>query len=239
MISSSASGIHKNEPPRRAFSLIELIVVLAVTILLTGLMLPAMSKLRESANRIICSSNERQLGHALFMWAHDNNDELPHSEVLDGPSKKPQELMRAYNPETQEWDGWGRLYEYKYCSAVECFYCPSHLGEHPIERYYEDWIYPSGNPIYTNYHYAGDIDWETSRKRRLHRGSEQVLATDGLRTASDINHQSGMNVLSGDGAVRWYEDVEEIFMLLPEGQITSSEQAAVYKTLWSLIEPHR
>ena len=44
---------------RRGFNLVELVVVLAVASVLTGLLLPAMSRVRENLNRIICSSNHK------------------------------------------------------------------------------------------------------------------------------------------------------------------------------------
>lgn len=214
-------------------------MVLGVAVLLTGMLLPAMSQLRESAHRIVCSSNQRQLGQALFMYAHDHRDTLPKSQALTEEVRRPQELMSAVSPVTGEWDGWGILFRDQYCAAVECYYCPSHLGEHPIERYYESWYFFDGEPIYTNFHYSGNIEWQTGDPRYLHRGEKLVLATDGLRTASDFNHVTGMNALHGDGAVRWVEDAEEILSLLPNGPIATSEEAKRYAELWSLVEVRR
>ncbi len=256
---TARAGCHRRTTSRgvvsrqQAFTLLELLASIAIIALVISIMLPSMSVMKEKARRIKCGTTVHQQGAALAMWADTRGrDELPTSRAGHGSQQGSwstpvfanlhlAETMCLYSTTSQStgsWDGMGKLYEYDYLEAPAAFYCPSHDGQHPYERYQEIWPNPGGQRIYGNYHYRG-VPWEFRLRKFSQLGPDVTLLTDGMRTLSDFSHVDGCNMLKADLSVRWFDDSNGAILSklsLLEESLSDGERSRMYLDIWQLLD---
>ncbi len=114
---------------RRGFTLVELLVVIAIIALLMGLMLPAAQKARESANRISCGNNLKQITLAMHHY-HLDNEHLPPRCLLDNGATWAVLILPYLEQDNllHRWDLSRSYYEQGdvgRLTALKIYFCPS------------------------------------------------------------------------------------------------------------------
>jgi len=78
--------LHRSRPS--GFTLVELLVVIGIIALLISILLPSLSRARETANRAKCLSNLKQIGQGMMLYANENNGNYPRT-YYDGTAASP------------------------------------------------------------------------------------------------------------------------------------------------------
>src|SRR6476646_8857829 len=144
--------------PRRAFTLVELLVVIGIIALLVSILLPTLNRARESARRTKCLSNLRSIGQLVTMYANQNRGQIPIGSSGKTGWTGPSENFYFAYPEgaNARLVGLGLIYAEGLlghpgtvggaqtdASEGQVFYCPSQIEG-------SDWDYDTdGNPWVT------------------------------------------------------------------------------------------
>jgi prepilin-type N-terminal cleavage/methylation domain-containing protein/prepilin-type processing-associated H-X9-DG protein len=108
---------------RAGFTLVELLVVIGIIALLISILLPSLSKARESAQRVACLTNLRSTMQMMHLYATENKGQIP----LGCHSDRYQEAyyITLGSGSTLHWPSWGVLYKAGYLTDPRYLYCPS------------------------------------------------------------------------------------------------------------------
>ncbi len=117
---------------QKKFTLIELLIVIAIIAILASMLLPALSKAREAAKQSYCLNNNKQIGNACMMYSDDfGNKYFPPVDVswtkVDGTRKLWPSFLNCY---LGEWHI-NRTYYPTGKSPNKIYLCPTHLTTEP------------------------------------------------------------------------------------------------------------
>jgi type II secretory pathway pseudopilin PulG len=204
---------------RGGFTVIDVLVTMAVIAVLISLLSPSLTSIRESARQIVCRSDVRQIGIGISMFAETHRDRVPYTVNMPTSSGgQPWETMDlrldATGPDPGLWDGLGYLVKDELVEPAKVYYCPSHHGHHPYPDYSSAWA-GRNDAIVGNFQYR---PWGPGRRPSASNAMPNptnklsqmypsiALVADGMRTQEDFNHRIGANVLRAGLSVEWWRD---------------------------------
>jgi len=116
------------------FTLIEVLVVVAIIALLIAIFIPSLKKARSSARTSVCASNERQFGVAVTMWAVEHRGVVPRGtgyfqerDYFSPTIQWTQLVVRMFGDKSNYRKNFNRVPVDK----LETFQCPERNGTHP------------------------------------------------------------------------------------------------------------
>lgn len=166
---------------KRGFTLLELLVVMAIILILSGAVLPALARARKKSRVIKCLSNMKQLTSAILLYGSDYE---AYPFVNPGPPDQP-------------WDGYGgngKLADllHLYVESPEVYLCPSNT-----ELLYG----PSPQGIVSSYKYNEVLNYVNFHSENMYNSWSVVLIDN---RDWEPRHRGGMNLSFLDGHVKWF-----------------------------------
>ncbi len=150
--------------PSRGFTVVELLVVIAVTAVLLTLAVPLILKARNSARQAVCLSNNRQVLVAINAFSAENQSRLPEARTLTEPG---------------EYVTWRRrFFETGAIPMVDVWQCPLHKNPQGEAGYTNDGLRCTGD-IASSYALNGHVLWRIKGTDR-----EAILADTAIRRPS-------------------------------------------------------
>jgi prepilin-type N-terminal cleavage/methylation domain-containing protein/prepilin-type processing-associated H-X9-DG protein len=197
---------------RAAFTLVELLVVIGIIAVMIGVLLPALTRARQSALRVACLSNLRQTHQAFFFYANMNRDQVP----MGYRAGQKQFNSMIYSATVHQYVLFGLLYRAQLMRPASIFFCPAETDEKSmLATAANPWPPgPDGDPNIQGYAGYGtrpevaipdDLSTPGTTLPRLTRFKRKAIFADltALPMRVQTRHRSGVNVLYGDGSAHW------------------------------------
>ena len=183
-----------------AFTLIEMLVVIAIISILAAFMFPALSKARKMAQRSSCMANLKQIGYAMKMYLGDHDNFFP-------PVTKANWVNLGF--------GWiSETFYLPYLNSYDVFRCPAQKKDmRGIAGIGQRFAFATNTSQWATYEYNNGLSWDntntpkTALSRNVTDPTVAAYAWDysyWIYNGVDYNpHVTGLNVLYVDTHVSW------------------------------------
>ncbi len=242
---------------RRPFTLLELLMVVAIILILVSLMAPAWGKLREKSKRLVCQSNQMQVVRAMHVYGFANRGFLPDNNGVS--------IYTSFDLTESSWAkvektpaGLGLLLAAGYVPQGKFFHCPSlntkaasgapgHCMDLKESNYW--------NGVGASYY--NDPNFKTARKitgynyrwpsYKIQKGLALRTSMDNLVLLGDIldprfssaiyGHRNGYNRVLLDGSATFYKDEAKVIYTIAaaagniDGVTSSATDEQIYTKL--------